>query len=154
MSVEGFLKKAAEKFSISASDSEITPKKLHTFGFYSDKKWYLLTAREGTFDPQHPTRSLDASILADNLIAPVLGITNPRIDKRIDFIGGIRGTKELVRLVDSGEFKAAFSLYPTSMEQLLNVADRGEVMPPKSTWFEPKLRDGMVVYPLNSSQGV
>ena len=88
-------------------------------------------------------------ILADNFIAPLLGITNPRTDKRIDFVGGIRGVKELIKLVDSGEFKAAFSLYPTSIEQLLNVADRGEVMPPKSTWFEPKLRDGMVVYLLN-----
>jgi len=83
--------------------------------------------------------------LADNLISPILGIDNPKTDKRIDFIGGIRGTRELVKLVDSGEYKIAFSLYPTSIKQLLDVADAGEVMPPKSTWFEPKLRSGMVV---------
>jgi uncharacterized protein (DUF1015 family) len=149
LTLEEFLAKASEKFTIALQKGEVNPQKLHTFGFYCEGKWYLLTSKEGTFDPNHPTRSIDASILAENLIAPILGITNPRTDKRIDFVGGIRGTKELVRLVDSGEYKAAFSLYPTSIEQLLNVADRGEVMPPKSTWFEPKLRDGMVVYLLN-----
>ncbi len=149
MTLAQFLEKIKDKFMVTPQVSEVNPQKLHTFGFYCEGKWYLLTAKEGTFDPNHPTRSIDASVLADNLIAPVLGITNPRTDKRIDFVGGIRGTKELVRLVDSGEFKAAFSLYPTTIEQLLNVADRGEVMPPKSTWFEPKLRDGMVVNLLN-----
>ncbi len=145
MTLLQFLDKIKDKFSVTPQSSEVNPQKLHTFGFYCEGKWYLLGAREGTFDPNHPTKSIDASILADNLIGPILGITNPRTDKRIDFVGGIRGTQELVKLVDSGEFKAAFSLYPTSIEQLLNVADRGEVMPPKSTWFEPKLRDGMVV---------
>jgi uncharacterized protein (DUF1015 family) len=149
MTLAQFLEKIKDKFNVTPQVSEVNPQKLHTFGFYCEGKWFLLTAKEGTFDPNHPTRSIDASILADNLIAPVLGITNPRTDKRIDFVGGIRGTKELVRLVDSGEFKTAFSLYPTTIEQLLNVADRGEVMPPKSTWFEPKLRDGMVVNLLN-----
>jgi uncharacterized protein (DUF1015 family) len=149
LTLEQFLAKAAEKFTVTPQNGEVNPKKLHSFGLYAEGKWFLLTAKEGTFDPKHPTKSIDASILAENLIGPVLGITNPRTDKRIDFVGGIRGTKELVKLVDSGEFKAAFSLYPTSIEQLLNVADRGEVMPPKSTWFEPKLRDGMVVYLLN-----
>jgi uncharacterized protein (DUF1015 family) len=149
MTVEELLKKASDKFTIAPANGEVNPDKLHTFGFYAEGKWYKLTAKEGTFDPKHATKSIDASVLADNFIAPLLGITNPRTDKRIDFVGGIRGTKELVKLVDSGEFKAAFSLFPTSIEQLLNVADRGEVMPPKSTWFEPKLRDGMVVNLLN-----
>jgi uncharacterized protein (DUF1015 family) len=148
MTCEQFRQKASDKFTVKPQKAEISPTKLHTFGFYCEGKWYLLEASAGTFDPNHPTKSIDASILADNLIAPVLGISNPRTDKRIDFVGGIRGTKELVWLVDTGEYKAAFSLYPTSIQQLLNVADRGEVMPPKSTWFEPKLRDGMVIYML------
>jgi len=149
MTLDQFLHRISDKFSVTPQNGEINPSKLHTFGFYNDGKWYLLEAKPGTFDPKHSTQSLDASILAENLIGPVLGITNPRTDKRIDFVGGIRGTKGLERLVNSGEYKAAFSVYPTSIEQLLNVADRGEVMPPKSTWFEPKLRDGLVVYLLN-----
>jgi len=148
LTCEQFLEKAREKFTVSPHKGEVNPSKLHTFGFYCQGKWYLLEAKPGIFDPNHVTKSIDASILADNLIAPVLGITNPRTEKRIDFVGGIRGTRELARLVDSGEHEAAFSLYPTSIEQLLNVADRGEVMPPKSTWFEPKLRDGLVIYTL------
>jgi uncharacterized protein (DUF1015 family) len=143
-----FLEKVSQKFTVTPHKGEVNPGRLHTFGFYCGGKWHLLEAKSGTFDDKHPTKSIDASILADNLIAPVLGITDPRKDKRIDFVGGIRGTKELVRLVDSGEYKAAFSLYPTSIEQLLTVADCGEVMPPKSTWFEPKLRDGLVIYVL------
>jgi len=149
LTLDQFFQKISNKFTVTPQMGEVNPGKLHKFGFYCDGKWYLLEAKPGTFDSQHPIKSIDASILADNLIAPILGITNPRTDKRIDFVGGIRGTKELVRLVDSGEYKAAFSLYPTSINQLLNVADRGEVMPPKSTWFEPKLRDGLVVYLLN-----
>ncbi len=139
------MEKASGKFKVTNSLKEATPQKVHQFGVYCEKKWYLLEAIAGSFDAGHPTQSIDASILANNFIAPILGITDPRTDKRIDFVGGIRGVKELVKLVDSGDFKIAFSLYPTSVEQLLNVADRGEVMPPKSTWFEPKLRDGMVV---------
>lgn len=149
LSLPQLLEKVSAKFDIEPHRGEVNPEKLHTFGLYSGGKWYLLTVRNGSFDAQHPTRSIDASILADNLIGPILGITNPRTDKRIDFVGGIRGAGELVRLVDSGEFKLAFSLFPTTIEQLLNVADRGEVMPPKSTWFEPKLRDGMVINLLN-----
>ncbi len=145
LSLEELLKKASEKFDVVLSDGEVTAQSVHQFGMYVGGKWYRLTAREGTFDPTHPTRSLDAAILAANFIEPILGISDPRTDKRIDFVGGIRGNSELVRLVDSGEFKIAFSLYPTSIEQLLKVADAGEVMPPKSTWFEPKLRSGMVV---------
>jgi uncharacterized protein (DUF1015 family) len=137
--------KASTKFDIKTVDGPVEPDRVHVFGAYCGGGWRRLEAKAGTFDRSHPTRSIDASVLADNLIAPLLGITDPKTDKRIDFVGGIRGTKELVKLVDSGEHRLAFSLFPTSIEQLLKVADAGEVMPPKSTWFEPKLRDGMVV---------
>ncbi|MBN2227868.1 MAG: DUF1015 domain-containing protein [candidate division Zixibacteria bacterium] len=145
MTTEEFLKKISDKFDVAQHQGDINPEIAHTFGLYLGRQWYALTAKPGTFDADSPTRSIDASILGDNLIAPILGIENPKTDKRIDFVGGIRGTKELVKLVDSGEYTLAFSLYPTSIRQLLNVADAGEVMPPKSTWFEPKLRSGMVV---------
>jgi uncharacterized protein (DUF1015 family) len=145
MTVDQILEKASEKFEVASHEGEVNPREPHQFGLYGDGKWYLLTTRPGTFDEASPTRSIDASILGDNLISPILGIDNPKTDKRIDFVGGIRGTKELVRLVDSGEYKLAFSLHATTIEQLINVADAGEVMPPKSTWFEPKLRSGMVV---------
>lgn len=140
-----FFDKAREAFDVSPADDSAEPDKPHRFRMYCGGKWYSLIAKDGSFDPSHPTKSIDASILADNLLAPVLGITDPKTDKRIDFVGGIRGVEELVRLVDSGEYEAAFALYPTSIQQLLSVADAGEVMPPKSTWFEPKLRSGMVV---------
>ena len=139
------LDQAGENFEVSVRKDAAVPSKPHEFGMYCERKWYMLTARPGSFDAAHPTRSIDAAILADNFILPILGIADPRTDKRISFVGGIRGVDELVRLVDSGEYKIAFSLYPTSVEQLLKVADAGEVMPPKSTWFEPKLRSGMVV---------
>jgi len=145
MTLDQLLAKAAAAFDLSPHSGEVNPTEAHHFGVYCEKKWYLLKAKPGSFDAASPTRSIDASILGDNLIAPLLGITNPKTDKRIDFVGGIRGTRELVRLVDSGEYKIAFSLYPTSIAQLFRVADAGEVMPPKSTWFEPKLRSGMVV---------
>ncbi len=140
-----FLGRVSDKFSVSSSEKEIAPQKPHLFGAYCEKKWYALEAIPGSFDEASPTHSIDAAILGDNLIAPVLGITDPKTDDRIDFVGGIRGNKELVKLVDSGDYAIAFSLYPTSIQQLINVADAGEVMPPKSTWFEPKLRSGMVV---------
>jgi uncharacterized protein (DUF1015 family) len=143
--VDELMKLAEEKFVVNKTDVPVDPEILHSFGVYADGQWYLLGAKDGTFDANHPTKSIDASVLADNFIAPLLGIDDPKTDNRIEFIGGIRGVEELVRLVDSGKFKIAFSLYPTSIEQLLNVADAGEVMPPKSTWFEPKLRSGMVV---------
>ena len=145
MTPDVLLHKAAERFEITPQSSDIQPASPHQFGLYCNQKWYQLTSKPGSFDPNSPTRSIDASILADNFIAPLLGISNPKTDKRIDFVGGIRGTKELVRLVDSGAFRLAFSLYPTTIEQLMRVADAGEVMPPKSTWFEPKLRSGVVV---------
>jgi len=149
LNIDTLLKKASEKFEMAPSNSPVEPNQPRIFGLYCDKKWYNLLSRPKSFDSDHPTRSLDSSILSENLLAPILGINNLRTDKRIDFIGGIRGISELVKLVDSGDFKIAFSLFPTTIEQLMNVADRGEVMPPKSTWFEPKLRDGMVVNILN-----
>jgi len=115
---------------------------------YMDGRWYQLIARENLCDETDPIGSLDVSILQTNLLGPVLGIQDPRTDQRIDFIGGIRGMEELERLVDSGKFAVAFSLFPTTLDQLMAVADAGLVMPPKSTWFEPKLRSGIFVHSL------
>lgn len=139
------LKKASATFDISKHNEAVEPKHPHEFGFYTGRQWYLMKAKAGSFDTHDPIESIDAAILSSTFLNPLLNIVNLRTDKRIDFVGGIRGTKELERLVDSGKFAAAFSLYPTTIAQLLRVADAGEVMPPKSTWFEPKLRDGMVV---------
>jgi uncharacterized protein (DUF1015 family) len=122
------------------------PTKRGEFCLYIDGKWYKLIAKEGSFNKDDAVESLDVSILQNNLLDPVLGIKNPRNDKRIDFVGGIRGADELERLVDSKEFKIAFSFYPTNIEQLFKVADSGKVMPPKSTWFEPKLESGLVTH--------
>ncbi len=114
------------------------------------EKWYKLTPLPNSYNQFDPIESLDISILSRNLLEPILGITKPRTDRRIDFVGGIRGTKELMKLVNSGKFKVAFAVPPVSLKALRSVADSGGVMPPKSTWFEPKLRDGMAVYILNS----
>ena len=122
------------------------PQKSGEFCLYIEGKWYKLTAKEESYDNDDEVEVLDVSILQNNLLDPVLGIKNPRRDKRIDFVGGIRGTKELERLVDCGEFKLAFSFYPTTIKQLFKVADSGRVMPPKSTWFEPKLESGLVTH--------
>jgi uncharacterized protein (DUF1015 family) len=145
LSVSDVLERASDKFEVTPREDALEPSRPHCFGAYGSGNWYQLTARQSTFDPNHPTESIDAAILSNNLLAPVLGIQDARTDKRVDFVGGIRGAGELVRLVNSGEYKLAFSLYPTTVDQLLKVADAGEVMPPKSTWFEPKLRSGMVV---------
>ena len=115
---------------------------------YLNGEWYRLTAKEGTFNANDPIGVLDVSILSDNLLDRVLGIKDLRTDKRIDFVGGIRGLGELKRRVDSGEMKVAFALYPVSMNQLMEIADTGNIMPPKSTWFEPKLRSGLVIHEL------
>ncbi|HWB61943.1 MAG TPA: DUF1015 family protein [Chitinophagales bacterium] len=141
---DGFLQKISEKFSVEPlkNETEAKPGKLHDFGMYLNSQWYRLTAKPGTFTTG-PIGILDISILQDNLLTPVLGINDPRTDKRIDFVGGIRGLKELQRRVDSGEMKVAFALYPVSLQQLMDIADTGNIMPPKSTWFEPKLRDGL-----------
>lgn len=121
------------------------PARLHEFGMYVDGNWYLLTAKEGSWTPD-PIGILDVSILSEKILDPLLGIKDQRTDKRIDFVGGIRGLQELQKRVDSGEMKIAFSLYPVTMEQLFDIADSGNVMPPKSTWFEPKLRDGLLTH--------
>jgi uncharacterized protein (DUF1015 family) len=125
------------------------PARRRCFGMYLGGQWYRLTAKDGSFPASDPVKSLDVAILQDNLLAPVLGIGDPRSDERIDFVGGIRGLAELERKVDSGEWAVAFALHPTSIDQLFDVADAGLVMPPKSTWFEPKLRSGLIVRPLS-----
>jgi uncharacterized protein (DUF1015 family) len=142
-----FLEEIEERFEIEAVDSG-KPTRSTTFGMYLEGQWHRLTARDGSYPAGDPVRGLDVSILQENLLAPVLGIGDPRSDERIDFVGGIRGLEELERLVDSGEWAVAFALHATSIEQLFAVADAGMVMPPKSTWFEPKLRSGLIVRPL------
>jgi len=142
-----FFHKIAEKFTWEETELK-APEKPGDFCMYIDGKWYKLTARPGSYDATNAVAALDVSIMQNNLLAPILGIENPRKDKRIDFVGGIRGTAELERLVDSGEFKVAFSMFPTAIEQLFRVADSGTVMPPKSTWFEPKLESGLAVHSL------
>ena len=113
---------------------------------YLGGKWYTLTAQKGTFNPDDPVAVLDVSILQNNLLRPVLGIGDPRTDKRISFVGGIRGLKALEERVNQNNGKVAFSMFPTSMNELMKVADAHQIMPPKSTWFEPKLRSGLVIY--------
>jgi uncharacterized protein (DUF1015 family) len=142
---EEFLKKIEEKFEIEKTDYK-KPTQANTFGMYLKGTWYKLTAKPESFDKNDPVNSLDVAILQNNLLNPILGIGDPRTDERIDFIGGIRGIGELEKVVDNGKFAVSFSMYPTSIEQLMNIADSGKVMPPKSTWFEPKLRSGMIVH--------
>lgn len=125
------------------------PTKPHTYGMYVDHQWYILTAKPEIINENDPVGSLDVSILQQELLHPVLNIGDPRTDKRIDFVGGIRGLEELVRRVDSGEMRVAFSMYPTTMSQLMNIADNDKIMPPKSTWFEPKLRSGIFIHKLD-----
>jgi len=144
LSEEALLEKLAEKFIVTANGNEaVTPGKLHEFGMYINKKWYVLTAKEGTYTTD-PIGILDITILQENILAPILGIFDQRTDKRIDFVGGIRGINALEKRVDSGDMQLAFSLYPVTIHQLFDIADSGNVMPPKSTWFEPKLRDGLL----------
>jgi uncharacterized protein (DUF1015 family) len=142
MSESEFLERVAEKFTVEEVSGPFRPGVSGEFGLYLGKSWRRLGIRDDLI-PQDPVGCLDVSLLHDNLIEPILGIADPRRDRRIDFVGGIRGLGELERRVDSGEMGLAFSLYPTRMESLMAVADAGEVMPPKSTWFEPKLADGM-----------
>ena len=146
-----FLEKVAEKFTITPYTAEgvLKPAEKHTFGMYLDGKWMLLKAKEGSFDPTDPVGQLDVSILQNNLLHPILGIGDPRTDKRIDFVGGIRGLQYLSDAVDSGEMAVAFSMFPTTMEDLMNIADAGAIMPPKSPWFEPKLRSGLFIHKLS-----
>jgi uncharacterized protein (DUF1015 family) len=139
-----FINKIEKEFTLT-KNAPASPVNKGEFSMYINKEWYSLTPKQA-IDSTNVIASLDVSILQDRLLAPVLGIEDPRTDKRIDFVGGIRGTKELEQLVDSGKMAVAFSLYPTTLDDLMNIADAGEIMPPKSTWFEPKLRSGMLVH--------
>ena len=138
-----FLSTIKNNFKVEKADKAFSPAKLHEIGMYVNKQWYCLTANENSFT-KDPIGVLDISILQNNLLDPVLGIKDQRTDKRIDFIGGIRGLQELEKRVNSGEMAVAFSLHPVTIQQLFDIADSGNVMPPKSTWFEPKLRDGLL----------
>jgi len=142
------LEKIAASFTVVKESEAVRPSKATEFGMYIDKQWYRLNINTELV-PNHPVESLDVSLLANNVIEPLLGIADQRTDNRIDFVGGIRGLGELEKRVDSGEMAIAFSFFPTSMEALMAVADAGEVMPPKSTWFEPKLADGLVSHVLD-----
>ncbi|MGI6585873.1 MAG: DUF1015 domain-containing protein [Lutisporaceae bacterium] len=144
-----FLEKVGEKFDIEVykGEGQFKPTLRHTFGMYMDGKWYKLTAKEGTYNEKDPVDRLDVSIIQNNLLGPVLGIKDPRTDGRIDFIGGIRGLGELEKRVNEG-MKVAFSMYPTTIEDLMSIAEAGKIMPPKSTWFEPKLRSGLFIHEL------
>ncbi len=145
-----FLTKLKEAFIIEEKGTDIyNPKSLHNFSMYLDGKWYSLTAKEGTYNDSDPIGVLDVTILTNQVLAPFLDITDLRRSQRIDFVGGIRGLGELKRRVDSGEMEVAFALYPVSMQQLINIADSGNIMPPKTTWFEPKLRSGLIVHALD-----
>jgi uncharacterized protein (DUF1015 family) len=144
-----FMNKVLEKFLIHevSGGCSLKPEEKHTFGMYLDGIWYKLTAKEGTFNAQDPVDRLDVSIMQNNLLKPILGIEDPRTDKRIDFVGGIRGLQELECRVQEG-MKVAFAMYPTTIDDLMAIADADKVMPPKSTWFEPKLRSGLFIHEL------
>ena len=143
-----FIEKIGEKFAVEKVGKEAyKPSEAHTFGMLLDGEWYKLTAKDGTFDESDPVEALDVSILQKNLISPVLGIDDPRTDKRIDFVGGIRGLGELERRA-SEDMCLAFSMYPTTLRELMDIADAGQIMPPKSTWFEPKLLSGLFIHKL------
>ena len=146
---EEFVAKMSEKFVVEeAITSPYAPEERHTFGMYLDNKWYKVTAKAEFIDENDPVECLDVSILQNNLITPILNITDPRTDKRIDFVGGIRGLEELERRCAEG-MKLAFAMYPTSLNELMDIADAGKVMPPKSTWFEPKLLSGLFIHKLS-----
>jgi uncharacterized protein (DUF1015 family) len=144
-----FKEKISSCFTITSNFTLKSPHRFHDFGMYLQGKWYQLTIKEGAYNDNDPVARLDAAILQEHLLAPILGINDPRTDDRIKFIGGIRGMAELEKLVDKDGFAVAFSLYPTTIEQVMQVADAGAIMPPKSTWFEPKLRSGMFVHKLS-----
>ena len=147
---EQFLEKLGEKFIVEEKGTEIyKPAKLHNFSLYLGGKWYSLTAKEGTYDDNDPIGVLDVTISSDYILRDILGITDLRTDKRIDFVGGIRGLGELKRRVDSGEMQMALALYPVTMKQIIDIADSGKIMPPKATWFEPKLRSGLIIHKLD-----
>lgn len=150
LSNEEFLAKLSEVFVVKDKGTAIyKPAKLHEFSMYFDGKWYSMEAREETYNDNDPIGVLDVTILSQHVLDNILGIKDLRRDNRIDFVGGIRGLGELEKRVDSGEMKVAFALYPVSMQQLIDIADTGNIMPPKTTWFEPKLRSGLVIHLLD-----
>ena len=144
-----FITLVGTKFDITPVSTAVTPARRHDFGMYLKGKWYALTPKHDLIDEEDAVRRLDVSILQDQLLSPILGVRNPRTDQRIHFVGGSRGTEELVKLVDSGEYQVSFSLYPTSIDELMSLADAGKIMPPKSTWFEPKLLSGLFLHRLS-----
>jgi uncharacterized protein (DUF1015 family) len=146
LSNEEFFTKLKEKFDVNPSDTQFKPSKKGDVGMYLDGKWYQLTAHNEFLENPDPVESLDVAILQREVLTPLLGIDDPRTSERIDFVGGIRGLVELEKRVNSGEMKVAFAMYPTSVNELMSIADAGKIMPPKSTWFEPKLRDGLFVH--------
>ena len=145
MTAEDLISALQDDFMISSVEEPVDPKELHEFGMYLEGNWYHLTAIKGTYTDD-PIGVLDVTILSNNVLEKLLGIADQRTDKRIDFVGGIRGLKELEKRVDSGEMQLAFSFHPVTIHQLFDIADSGNVMPPKSTWFEPKLRDGLLTH--------
>ena len=146
---EEFLAAVGKNFVVEEKGEDIyKPNALHNFSLYLDGKWYSLTAKEGTYDDNDPIGVLDVTISSNLILDEILGIKDLRSDKRIDFVGGIRGLGELKKRVDSGEMKVALALYPVSMKQLMDIADTGNIMPPKTTWFEPKLRSGLIIHKL------
>mgnify|MGYP000847517927 FL=1 len=150
MTKDELLTKLSESFSIEEKGAnEYRPSRLHEFSMYIDGAWYALTAKPGTYNDNDPIGVLDVTILSERVLAPLFNITDLRKDKRIDFVGGLRGLGELKRRVDNGDVKVAFALYPVTMKQLIDIADTGQIMPPKTTWFEPKLRSGLVIHSLD-----
>jgi len=150
MSEEEFLARLEESFEVENQGSEIyKPDEMHVFSMYLAGNWYSMKAKEGTYNDNDPIGCLDVTVLSDQVLSPLLDITDLRKSQRIDFVGGIRGLEELKKRVDSGEMKVAFALYPVSMKQLMDIADTDNIMPPKTTWFEPKLRSGLVIHSLD-----
>lgn len=150
LTADEFLKRVGEKFTVEPKGKEMyRPQRLHNFSLYVGGNWYSLTAKPGTYDDNDPIGVLDVKISSDYILRDILGITDLRTDKRIDFVGGIRGLDELKRRVDSGEMQMALALYPVTMQQIIDIADSGNIMPPKATWFEPKLRSGLIIHKLD-----
>ena len=148
-SIDSFLEQVGEHYTITPSINPVRPERTGTCGMYLDNNWYHLAIRPELVPTNDPVGCLDVSVLSEQLLGPILDITDLRRDTRIDFIGGIRGLGELERRVNTGEMAVAFAMYPTQLAELMSVADAGEVMPPKSTWFEPKLADGLVSHVLD-----
>ena len=142
--------KLKKNFEVEEKGADVyKPNSLHNFSLYLDGKWYSLTAKQGTFDDKDPIGVLDVDISSRLILDEILGIKDLRSDKRIDFVGGLRGLEELKRRVDSGEMRMALALYPVTMKQIMDIADSGKIMPPKATWFEPKLRSGLIIHKLS-----